>query len=766
MYENISSKKLMLMVLIMGLLSMPVGSWATNVTLNPTDDTYVDAFNPSSNFGTLAVLDCGFQTVASDSTRCRTFLKFDLSSIPANSVINSAELELEAISYNSSLAPTSVAVHHVYPLPWSETSLTWNSSPNSSAGFATAPTYAVLIGGTGTYTWIVTPDVITAHAGVGTYNALLKVVDDEFDSSKDDFVQFRDDYAAKLIINYSPPNIEPTDPPPLEGYVKLIMVIGKLEPYKDTTDLIYWEDDDNGNPDEHRHYQGEGPTNYSLTEKIEIHYFDLVDDESKPVLVLSDPNLTKVVAKLNYDALGRFEGGSSDIDDAGDPMATGQEIELDYDTTGNVSSAEVNFDDGSGMSWMLDYDPNDNIFKRVHETIDNSSGVPYYSGMVDYFLCNVSEQQLLYKTVKGASGETMNYGYDADERLTAITRNDGTPWREYLYDDEGKLAEYTNYDNEYYNSALNYTYDRISGLLTDIASRTNSSDPNFILFGYMTLAYNDNKTVREVGFSSDEFPPDPVKPIFSINYAYDYLDRLIKKEYLSHDPNVPSIAIIMDPRRPEGDYMVTEYIYDNFGRLAWTVDTCGYVNRILYNQAPGLEEKEMTQISMTDPQELYITSFEHTPDSHIIRSTDLAGHFTQYEYDSNGKLFNSYVLGTQGGADDGAYGQVFRMFAYDHINNSPDESVLRFEWDQYGDLGIIIEEGDVGMNGDVAGIDAAKKKTMKKLSRSRRTTRQKPAEFKKVGCVELVVGDHNGDCVVNLIDLSIFAAHWLLDKRQ
>ena len=221
MYESISSKKMMLMVLIMGLFSMPVGSLATNVTISPTDDTYVDAFNPSSNFGTLIELNCGFQTVASDSTRCRTFLKFDLSSIPANSVINSAELELEAISYNSTLSPTKVAVHNVYPLPWSETNLTWNSSPNSSAGFAGAPTYTVLIPGTGTYTWIVTPDVITAHAGVGTYSALLKVVEDEFDSSANDFVQFRDDYTAKLIIYYSSPNLEPTDPPPLTGNVKV-----------------------------------------------------------------------------------------------------------------------------------------------------------------------------------------------------------------------------------------------------------------------------------------------------------------------------------------------------------------------------------------------------------------------------------------------------------------------------------------------------------------------------------------------------------------
>ena len=336
--------------------------------------------------------------------------------------------------------------------------------------------------------------------------------------------------------------------------------------------------------------------------------------------------------------------------------------------------------------------------------------------------------------------------------------------REYTYD-EGRLTEFTNHENASYDSAISYTIDRISGLLTDIESQTNSSDPNHIFFGYMTLDYYDNGTIHKVNFSSDEVPPDPVTPVYSVNYAYNNQDRLFKMEIISHDENVPDLTIIMDPNSAEGDYMGTQYIYDNFGRLAWTVDTCGNVNRIFYNE-PDLKEKEMAQIHMEGPGELYITSFEHTAASDIIRSTDLAGHFTQYEYDSNGKLFNSYVLGTQGGAAEGALGQVFQMFAYDHLNNSPDESVLRFEWDQYGDFGVIIEEGEVGMNGGVAGIDAAKKKAKIKLSRSKRAIKHKPAEFKKVGCLELVVGDHNGDCVVNFIDWAIFSHNWLLDKRN
>ena len=97
----------------------------------------------------------------------------------------------------------------------------------------------------------------------------------------------------------------------------------------------------------------------------------------------------------------------------------------------------------------------------------------------------------------------------------------------------------------YTESRAYYTIDRVSGLLTEIKSQTNSSDPNHIFLGYMTLAYYDNGMINEVNFTSVEVPPDPVTPLYSVEYAHDNDDRLFKMEIISHDENVPDLTVYL-----------------------------------------------------------------------------------------------------------------------------------------------------------------------------------------------------------------------------
>jgi hypothetical protein len=79
-----------------------------------------------SNYGALASADVG--RPSPDVTR-KTLLRFDLSSIPAGSVVSSAKITLNAIGSNGA-APISVKR---VTAPWAENSVTWNSWAGAQA---------------------------------------------------------------------------------------------------------------------------------------------------------------------------------------------------------------------------------------------------------------------------------------------------------------------------------------------------------------------------------------------------------------------------------------------------------------------------------------------------------------------------------------------------------------------------------------------------------------------------------------------------------
>jgi hypothetical protein len=87
--------------------------------LLPSDDTYIDAGSPSSNYGT----DNTFEVRPDNGADRRGLLKFDLSSIPANSTITSATLYLYEQGNKTG------QITHIYRVTssWNETAATWNS---------------------------------------------------------------------------------------------------------------------------------------------------------------------------------------------------------------------------------------------------------------------------------------------------------------------------------------------------------------------------------------------------------------------------------------------------------------------------------------------------------------------------------------------------------------------------------------------------------------------------------------------------------------
>jgi len=767
MGENLLPKKLLLLSFIVSLLLFPSGSQAIVVVINPTDDTHVNEFNPIDTYGSSPDLCVGFQDGVDFDLRCRTFLKFDLSAIPSNAVIVSALLEMDIFEYSSTMSPTDVDVHFVFPVAWNEATLSWNLPPSSKDDYIPSPGGTQTINSPGLYQWNVTAHIMAAFYSNLPYHALLKVANDQWISGQSDLVKFRAKESGSppnLIVEYSLPVI-PYDTPELEGSVKIIKITGPLEPYKDTTGLIYVDGSDDYGPHRETIYDlTGGPTDYYLDGRIQITYTGTLFGPNDIRFSPDNGIEPETISNYEYDSLNRLCRVTSNPAGSADQSPT--ELKLSYDIPGNVKSAQVTHENGSNTSWMLDYDSEGNIFKKIYEKKDTTQVPPVYSGIVGYFLANVN--QLLYKTKPGALPEATLYTYDDADRLTNIADVLGSYLREYLYNPNGLLDEYTNHQNSDYNSAINYSYDSLNRLC-NISSQTNVPLPETTFLGRLALNYNENGTLGEVGYATDEDTALPVQPIYYSNYTYDGLDRRIRSEYISHDPEIPGIIVVMDPDAPELDYTTTHYIYDNFGRLTWTVDSNGYVTRTIYNQGPGLEEKKMVQIHMEEPAEIYLTTFEHNDAGEILRTTDLAGNFTQYDNDAHGNPLGSYVLGGGGGGGSlsGASGQVFQMSAYDEFKTPlPDDILLRYEFDQYGDFGVVIQEKDFSLNGGDVSADAAKKKTKKKVSKNKKKTKKKSASEKQKGCTETVIGDHNGDCKTNLLDFAIFCNHWLTDKSK
>jgi len=98
-----------------------------DVTLIPVDDTYVDAYYPDQNFGAAEVLEV---TDNNGIETARTYLKFNVFSIPSNVKIHYALLQFYYCDSEGGGEPE-VGVYQVNT-SWDEDTITWVKQPEFS----------------------------------------------------------------------------------------------------------------------------------------------------------------------------------------------------------------------------------------------------------------------------------------------------------------------------------------------------------------------------------------------------------------------------------------------------------------------------------------------------------------------------------------------------------------------------------------------------------------------------------------------------------
>jgi hypothetical protein len=200
---------------------------STTIQPNETDgvDTYMNDDAATTNYGTSSILAIGDDPNTA-ANKLRTLIKFDLSGIPAGSVINSVSLIL-TVSADKSDWERSVCVYRV-KRDWGESTATWNKYDGSN-NWTTAGSGSVndaetsnigcatlssnISAGTAVY-WTLTAskvqEMITG-GGFTNYGFILKSVDEyhdlfEYHSSSSSTSTYR----PKLVISYDGPTSTPT----------------------------------------------------------------------------------------------------------------------------------------------------------------------------------------------------------------------------------------------------------------------------------------------------------------------------------------------------------------------------------------------------------------------------------------------------------------------------------------------------------------------------------------------------------------------------
>jgi len=182
-------------------LSLTVPAVAEVVRVPLLADTYVYSYEPDNNYAMSTQLNVGRIAWESTWTTQRTYLKFDLSSIPDNATINSATLRV--YSY---VAPYTfeLQVYHAND-SWTEGSVTWNNQPGTTVLLGSRSGLAV----NSWNNWSLNPSLITGDLADNELSLQIRHGNEAYTGRVNSYAYFYSsfaagDYAPTLDIDYSP----------------------------------------------------------------------------------------------------------------------------------------------------------------------------------------------------------------------------------------------------------------------------------------------------------------------------------------------------------------------------------------------------------------------------------------------------------------------------------------------------------------------------------------------------------------------------------
>ena len=164
-----------------------------------TTDADLNTYSTSANTGSATTLRLGAYGAI------KSVFKFDLSSIPTGSTINSATLNLYVESTTNNGGGDSISIYKILN-SWTEAGATWNSLP--STAFASTPESSQAIGYNPSGIWVTVPLTSVAQAWFGgslPNNGVMIATANgpqvNISSSENTNAMYR----PKLVVDYTPP---------------------------------------------------------------------------------------------------------------------------------------------------------------------------------------------------------------------------------------------------------------------------------------------------------------------------------------------------------------------------------------------------------------------------------------------------------------------------------------------------------------------------------------------------------------------------------
>ena len=185
----------------------------SSIVLYPEADVIVIQSSPTVNYNSTQKIAVGGGSYGT----YRTWMRFDLSSIPAGSTINSGILELqnfyeERAGGGAYPGDYIIDVARSTDITWNKTTITWNNAPNGTVG-AVGASFTVNGGGDNvflTYGYIADFDIasdVSDAFGTGKLSLRIKL-NDEVSFDVIDWFQDKD-YSlttySRLTVGYTPP---------------------------------------------------------------------------------------------------------------------------------------------------------------------------------------------------------------------------------------------------------------------------------------------------------------------------------------------------------------------------------------------------------------------------------------------------------------------------------------------------------------------------------------------------------------------------------
>ena len=151
------------------------------LTFFPTDDTRVNMYSPSTNYGastTLVAMNRYGHPSHPTTWEQDTLIRFDLSAIPTGTDVTSAALRLYYYDYHDANPSGRELTCHRLEEDWDEDTVTWNTQPD----YASEPTSVSLVpsGPTVWMEWDVTSDVQAFLDDPVVSNYGWEIRDDEY----------------------------------------------------------------------------------------------------------------------------------------------------------------------------------------------------------------------------------------------------------------------------------------------------------------------------------------------------------------------------------------------------------------------------------------------------------------------------------------------------------------------------------------------------------------------------------------------------------